>query len=112
MSDKLNVNENLRSTKIYRSLDQADNLRIRVTLRKVADRSVPLAKGSLKFRQSKHAMELVVTQLTFPLCPFVYTIGMTVSFGQKPSNDNPTASILPPPIELIAKWQKKILSPR
>ncbi|KAJ3413287.1 Pleiotropic negative transcriptional regulator [Chytridiales sp. JEL 0842] len=81
MPDKLIVKDNLRCTKVYRTLDQPVNLSIKVTLRKVADRNVPLAKG--------------------------------VALSFEPSRDGKkSVAILPKPLQFVARWQKKVFSPR
>ncbi|KAJ3330822.1 Pleiotropic negative transcriptional regulator, partial [Blyttiomyces sp. JEL0837] len=74
--------DNLDVTKYYRTLDPLENLRIKVCLKKVADRHVPFSSGP------------------------------TFSILETDTKALAANSLLPAPIEETIRWQKKIFSPK
>ncbi|KAJ3071625.1 Pleiotropic negative transcriptional regulator [Podochytrium sp. JEL0797] len=82
----------LNVTQCYRTIDQLENLKIRIILRKVADRRVPLShmnQGSALSLQLTHERN-----------------------ANSVNSNLFSSNLLPGPEELVVKWQKKVMSPQ
>ncbi|KAI8622015.1 ciliary basal body-associated, B9 protein-domain-containing protein [Chytriomyces sp. MP71] len=81
------IKTDLNGTRYYRTIDQLENFKLRIILRKVADRRVPLS-------HLNHGAVLHLHR------------------GDEKSIQNASSSLLPSPEEILVRWQKKILSPK